>query len=863
MRRVVASGVLLGLLAGAGLVWADRLPTSVVPVHYDLVLQPDLAAAQFVGSVGIEVSVQRRTSEILLHAVDLEISEASVEQSGHPMEPQVVLQPDQQRIRLDFEEPLQPGPARIFLRFDGHLDDSLRGFYRGSSNGKTYAATQFEATEARRAFPCFDEPRWKATFSVALVTEAGLTALSNGAVVETSEGPEEGLQTVRFATTPRLPTYLVAFAVGDFACLEGGASGIPIRVCADPARTHLGHYALEVSEWLLPYFEETFGVSYPFDKLDHLAVADFEAGAMENAAAIFYRETALLVDDTRSAFSERQRVAKVVAHEIAHQWFGDLVTMRWWDDLWLKEGFADFMEMESLGVWKPSWEPELESVRAMGWPLSVDTLAVARAVRSEAETPDEINALFDGLSYGKASAVLRMLQAYLGREVMQQGVESFLQQHAFGEAQAADFVAALSEAAQLPAGAVMESFLLQPGVPRVRYELRCDGESQILSLRQDRFFVDGRRLGSEPERRWSIPICREFGDCVLLDQLEQEVRFAGCEEPWVLNPYGRGYFVSQPTAELLEELAAAMSDLRPVDRLVLVRDEWLLLRSGERAMVPFLGLLDATRTESEPAVIEQVLRILATLEQRLVDEGVRSNFERWMGAYLGSLLDTIGWSATQGESERTSRIREELLQVLGELAGDPRVVEPAVRLAQAYLAGLPVDPNAVQASLRLAARFGEAELYDRIVARLQNARTPQEAAVLLSTLGAFRQPELIDRTLTMVLSDAVRSQDLARVLGGFEGNPVGQDRAWDAVRLRWDDFLAKVPAQARPFFLPQIGRIFCQADDVAEFEDFARDKPFNESEMEQTRELVRNCVEFRVRHRESFADWLADVGAGT
>jgi aminopeptidase N/puromycin-sensitive aminopeptidase len=838
---------------------AERLPRTVIPQHYRLQLSPDLAADSFTGDEEIEVGVQRSTSVVRLHAADLEISTAGARWADNArVAAEVTYDVAEEMAILTFSEPLPVGPVTLDLSFSGALNDDLRGFYRGESGtGKTFATTQLEATDARRAFPCFDEPEWKAAFDVTLIVDEGHAAFSNGAVIDNVPGPAAGKKTVRFTTTPRISTYLVAFVVGDFSCLEGEASGVPIRVCAAPERVHLGQYALDAAEWLVPFFEDYFGVPYPFDKLDNIGVADFDAGAMENAGAVIYRETGLLVDPEESSLSQRKRVAAVVAHELAHQWFGDLVTMEWWDDLWLNEGFADFMESRSLGEWQPTWNPTLENAGAAGWPLASDTLREPRAIRAKAETPEEINALFDGIAYGKTSAVLRMLESYVGPAAMQQGIHHYLTRHAYDNATASDFFDALAGAADRPVGAVMESFVHQAGVPRVKATSRCEGTETVLDLSQDRFFVNSELLGSDPERRWTIPVCYDEGECVLLTEVAQQFHIAGCRKTLFVNHDGQGYFVTEYPVEQIDLLRDKLwTDLSPADRLILLRDEWMLVRAGVRPIGVYLDLISAFAAETEPQVFDQFLGRFSTLEERLLREEDRDRFQKWLRAFLIPILDRVGWEAKEGESELTVGLRQDLMDVLGTVASDPQVLAPARGIVEAYLAGQRVDPNRLSGALDLAAIHGDATLYDRYLEKLERVETPQEYTLVLAALGSFRDEALIRRTLERALSDQVKSQDLRTALGRLSDNPQAETLRWDFLRERWSDYLAKIPPQSHSVLLPYAGRGICDGKQLEEFRAFAADKPFNASKMAETEEVIANCLAFRRRHADDFSSWL-------
>jgi len=404
---------------------AQRLPRNVVPSHYELVLTPDFKTDTFAGQEVIDVSVTEVTNEITLNADEIEFGKVTIESQGRAQKAEVTVDAEAEMATFRVAQPLTPGPAKVTIAYKGKLNSDLRGFYLGKSDGQKYAASQMEATDARRAFPSFDEPWMKATFDVTLVVDEGLAAFSNGAEISDKKGPA-GKHTVRFATTPKMSTYLVALVVGKFECLSDEFDGIPLRVCAAPDKVEYGRFAHDSTKAALGYFNKYFDYKYPFGKLDQIAIADFAAGAMENTGAVIYRETALLLDPELASTNQQRRVANVIAHEIGHMWFGDLVTMRWWNDIWLNEGFATFIASKSVESWKPEWNVGVQEAAAASGPLGIDSLKSTRQIRQNATTPSEIDALFDGIAYGKTAAVLRMVESYIGEETMRKGIAQYM-----------------------------------------------------------------------------------------------------------------------------------------------------------------------------------------------------------------------------------------------------------------------------------------------------------------------------------------------------------------------------------------------------------------------------------------------------
>jgi aminopeptidase N len=403
---------------------------------------------------------------------------------------------------------LAAGPAAIKISYEGMLNNELRGFYLSKTAKRNYAVSQFESTDARRAFPSFDEPAMKATYDVTLIIDKGDTAISNTNVVADNAGPGADKHTVKFATTPKMSTYLVAFLVGDFTCISGESDGVPIRACATPDKVELGRFALEGAKFFLHYYDNYFGIKYPMPKLDMIAIPDFEAGAMENFGAITYRETAMLVDDKTASLGDKENVALDVAHEMAHQWFGDMVTMAWWNNLWLNEGFATWMEHKPVNAWKPEWNIPQGEASSLDGIMNFDSTTTTHPIRMKADTPEEINQQFDGITYQKGGAVLAMVESYLGEETFRKGVHNYLQAHMYGNATAEDFWSAQTANSGKPVDKIMSSFIVQPGVPLLSFGAESDGAA---SVSQSRFYLSSK-VKPESEQTWTIPVCMKSGD---------------------------------------------------------------------------------------------------------------------------------------------------------------------------------------------------------------------------------------------------------------------------------------------------------------------------------------------------------------
>ncbi|MQA30038.1 MAG: M1 family peptidase [Luteitalea sp.] len=847
---------------------AQRLPGSVIPEHYDLAFDVDLERARFSGTETIRVQLSEPTRRIVLHALQIRFQEVTISAGGTTVRARVTLHQPTQTAALVVPRDIPKGPAEIHIRYTGILNDELRGFYLSKANGRNYAVTQLESTDARRAFPSFDEPAYKATFSVSLTIDEHDTAISNGRLLSDTPGPGRGRHTLTFAASPKMSSYLVAMAVGDFQCLEDSAEGVPIRICATPDKKELGHIAVDAAKQLLGFYNRYYSIKYPFGKLDVVAVPDFAAGAMENTAAIFYREVDLLADEQTASVANRKRIWEVLAHEIAHQWFGNLVTMKWWDDLWLNEGFATWMEKQPLAALKPEWHMDVAALVDSQRAMNLDSLASTRAIHSNVETPAEIEASFDAIAYEKGGSVMRMVEGYLGAEPFRAGVNAYLEKHQYGNATSEDFWTAMTQASGKPIDRILPTFVNQPGVPLLDIALACDNGAATISMTVERLFVDPSMARTTPTSSgWQIPICvktpaRGDAACQVVSGPTAAVAAADRCLPWAfVNGGAQGYFRSSYSTDILRAIAPDLTTrLTPPERLSLLDDEWALVRAGRHTVAGYLTLASGIGGEHVSGVLGNVTAPLALIGEHLTTPRTRPVYEQFVQTLLRPLFNELGVTVAPGEDDDRRALRAVVIAALGEVGNDREVARHAREALDQALAGTtPLDSTAADAIIAVAAKHGDAALYEAMAAASRRATSPSERYRYLYGLARFEDPALVQRGLEFALSAELRSQDAATYLGRFLANPGTRVQAWAFVKQRWKALEPKVTISLGDVRLVQSLQSVCDAgvrDDIRSF--FATHRlPAASRAVDQTLERINNCIALKDKQTPVLTEWLS------
>ncbi len=825
-----------------------RLPRTVVPSRYDLVVEPDLDSGKFAGTVDISVRVVEPVSEIVLNAAGLALEGARLIDAGGRAigVERIRIDGEAERACLYLAEAARPGDHTLHIEFAGSINDELRGFYRSTySDGgeqRTIASTHFEATDARRAFPCWDEPDLKAVFGVTLVVRDGLLAVSGGP--EAGREPlGDGRVRIRFADTMRQSTYLVAYVVGPLeATGPVDADGVPLRVIAAPGKAQLAGYALECGAFFMQWFREYYGIPYPDAKMDFVALPDFAMGAMENTGCITFREWLLLVDPDDATQQEMLNVAETIAHELAHQWFGNLVTMRWWNGIWLNEAFATFMAVLAIDAFRPDWHRWDSFQRSRSSAFETDALESTRPIEYPVRSPEDANGMFDVLTYTKGGAILRMLERYLGTDAFRGGIRAYLAAHAFGNTETHDLWDAIEGATGEPVPRIMDSFIWQGGYPLLTAAL--DDGSLVLSQRRFRF---------EPAQdgaRWSVPLFvrSQGGERPIL--LEGDVSKVAIEDgggPVVVNAGGASFVRVRYERPLGDRLVAALGELAVAERYGVVDDLWATVLAGEALPSEFLGFVGAFAGEDDPSVWQTIVSGLGWCD-RFVEGETRERLRAYVRELCGPGLARLGWEPVDGEADLTRSLRGTLISALGVLGRDPKVAAASREREAKATAGDGIDPAVVAASVGVVAAHGTAEDYERFIEAYRAARTPQEQLRYLGALAGFGDAALMDRTLELAFSNDVRVQDAPFLLSLSIANRDNGPRAWGFAKTRWADAASRFPFNLLVRIADGV-RFLTRPQEQADASAFFASHPLPQNARTLAQILERQRVGVRLRER--------------
>ncbi|MEK7234031.1 MAG: M1 family metallopeptidase [Elusimicrobiota bacterium] len=860
MKRISAGLVRRPLLSIPS---PGRLLKTVVPRAYDLRLALNPEAASFTGHVKIFLESRKPATRIVLHALDLLLTSVIV--AGRRLDPsQVVVDAQAETVTLPLDAPFK-GRAEVEVEYSGKMNELMRGLYksRGKNGDKdeAWSFTHLEPTHARRVLPCFDEPSFKAGFKLTLDVPAGLTPLSNMPAV--SDTVLAGRRTVVFQETPKMSSYLLAVFAARLEVRARKVGKTVLAVGAAPDQIGQADFALDAGANALKYLNGYFGIPYMLPKLDMIAAPDFASGAMENWGAILFRDTSLLIDPKLSGDAAKRRVAEVVSHEIVHQWFGNLVTMGWWNDLWLNEAFATWLAYKVVDSWKPGWKVWDEFDQGKRSSLFIDGLPGARPVRCDVATPAEIQAQFDPMSYEKGGALLRMIENYIGAAVFRKGIRAYMKRRQYKNAEARDLARELERSSGKPVRRMMDGWLKQGGVPLVT----ATASGRTLTLAQRSFSA----FNVKADTKWSIPIVVRYrlkgekktrATSVLLDEASKSVTLTGAGEPlWVYPNAGEtGYYLVELDAPLLSGVLARRGELLPVERAGLLNNLWAQVRAGNMMVAGFLDTLSAFQGDLSRLIIEDAASYLKTIRRELSKTDTeRDALGAFAAAFFGPHLEKFAWDKKKGETQEVTLARPTVLNALALLA--PKTLdwtEVSARLEK-YLR----DPSSIDSSvspvvLAAAARRNDPKLFAECRARLAAPKTPEQKSLMLDALAEFSEPALLDQYLAMTLSSEIRAQDAwlpyVRLLSNLET----RERSWAFVKANWKALSGKVGPRGGTRVIGAAAGLVSPAL-KAEVEAFFR-APENEIEMarktlDQTLETIDLGLRFQDAQTSSFVEW--------
>ena len=851
---------------------ALRLPESVQPVHYtlDLTLLP--AEPTYSGTVTIELDVREPVRQVWLHAQDLQVTQVLVQSAGHTV--QAKASPASEgRLGVLLAEPLSPGRAQLTLSFQGKADpERSRGLYQVEEGGQPYLYTFFEPIDARRAFPCFDEPGFKVPWRLRFTVKQEHVALANSPIASEEPLPG-GLKRVTFADSRPMPSYLVAFVVGPFELVDGapiGRNHVPLRFIVPRGRGAETAYAVSVTPRIITLLEDFFDQPYPYEKLD-VAVVPRYWGTMEHPGIVALGQPLTLIKPGEETLGRRRAYANTAIHELGHYWFGDVVTCRWWDDIWLNESLTSWLDQQLTNEFEPSWNFALDGqAKSAEFAFDMDSLTATPPVRKPITTNDDIVGSFDnGTTYAKGSALLSMLEGWHGKQAVRDMLRTHVREHAWGVATSEDFLATVGKTLGPDSARVFRSFIDQPGVPRISATLECKaGEDPRLKLTQERFLPAGSEGVST--QHWDIPVCVRAGRgkdvaraCTVLSSATGELSlpFKGCPSWVLLNAQGTGYYRSGYSRDQLGQLLATPSGtLTTAERLALLGDVHAAVDRGDVPLGEALKLVPATASDPNRLVLEAGLQLLSSIHVDLLSEQDRERYRAWLRDTYGARARAMGWKSPPGEDDEVKQTRWMLLMLAAGAGQEPTLSQEATRLARAWLADRKsVSPELAMAALRVAVRGGDKALFDQVLAQARKEESRTERPQLLGMLGGFRDPELVRQALALMTGEEFDARDTKFILYAAFFMPETRAMAWEFYQQNFDKLASKMRSDELGGFIGLTGS-FCEESRRAEVEALLRPRVASieggPRELNRALESIRVCVESERRNQPSVLEFL-------
>ncbi|MGE5156560.1 MAG: M1 family metallopeptidase [Gemmatimonas sp.] len=807
-----------------------KLPKTVVPTHYDIELTPDLQKLTLSGTELVDIEVREPTARIVLNAVNMNLSEVSIDDK---LRPDVKLDAGAETATLSLREPLAAGVHHLHIAFSGKINSFARGLYYADyptgQGTRRMVASQLEPADARRIFPCWDEPAFKATFTLTAIVPQRFLAVGNMPVTREQTVSAE-LKRVDFAPTPKMSSYLFVFAAGELERITADADGVTVGVVTTAGKSEQGRFALENAVKLLGFYNDYFGTKYPLPKLDLIAVPGGFGGAMENWGGITFFESRLLFDPATSADSLRRGIFSILAHEMAHQWFGDLVTMGWWDNLWLNEGFASWMQEKAAEQFYPQWKSWLNDDGQKQYAMALDARRTSHPIQQKVADESEAMTAFDGITYSKGQALIRMLENWLGESTFRDGIRRYMAAHAYDNATTADLWQALELAAGKPVASVAASFTEQDGVPLVIAETTCRGRAQHLALRQERFAIVPTHAaaadnGAVAPRHWLIPITagpigRGPRKNLLLDG-SAEMPAGRCETPIKVNLGDVGYYRTEYGPKDLASLSKALNAMAPDDRLNFLDDSWALVQAGRAEPSSYLALLGRLATNDQRAVWDQAIGALTRLDRLARDRTERPALQAFARAILRPVFDRLGWDAPGSADDDDALLRASLIRTLGEF-GDADVIAEAKRRFDRFLQ----DPNSLPVALRAPVAHvvgitADRHAYDTLLSLARNATSTEERVRYYYAAASAHDPVLARDTLKLTLTNELPTVIALGLINTVASSGEQPELAWHFVQKHYDALFARLGPSFRDEFIPNLMTNFTDGAYAAELLQFA------------------------------------------
>ncbi|CAD1809844.1 Aminopeptidase 2 [Candida parapsilosis] len=850
----------------------EVLPTNVTPLHYDLTLEPKFDTFKFNGQETIDFKVNERTDYITLNSLEIEIQEAKLDEV--PIK-DISYDTDKQTVTFKLPDHLVEGSqAQLHLKFIGELNDKMAGFYRSTykEDGKTkyLATTQMEPTDCRRAFPSYDEPSAKAKFTISLIADEKLVCLSNMDEKETNLIGEHKKKVI-FNTTPLMSTYLVAFIVGDLKYVENNNYRVPIKVYATPGSEHLGQYSADIAAKTLAFFDKKFDIPYPLPKCDMVAIHDFSAGAMENFGLITYRTVDLLIDPENTNVNTKQRVTEVVMHELAHQWFGNLVTMDFWDGLWLNEGFATWMSWYACDALYPDWKVWESYVSdSLQHALTLDALRSSHPIEVPVKRADEINQIFDAISYSKGSSLLKMISRWLGEDTFIKGVSNYLKKHKWGNTETLDLWKALSDASGKDVVKVMDIWTKNIGFPIVKVEE--DGNS--IKVTQNRFLATGDVKPDEDKVLYPVFLglrtSKGLDESLVLNDRSSTFKLPTDDDFFKINGDQAGIYRTAYEPSRWSKLgkAGVEGKLSVEDRVGLVADAGSLASSGFIKTSSLLDLVKSWSNESNYVVWDEILTRIGSIKAALLfeDESTKNALKVFTRDLIGAKLNEIGWDFKESDSFADQQLKSSLFASAAN-ADDPKAVEFAKDAFKKFVAG---DKKAIHPNLRatifnINAKNGDEQTFDKLFNIYQNPDSIEEKIAALRALGRFEKPEIMDKVTGLLLqTDVIKQQDIYIPMQGLRSHSAGVVKLWEWLKENWDKVYELLPPG-----LSMLGSVVTlgtsgftkedQKKDVEEFFSSKDTKGYNQG-LAQSLDIITAKGKWAARDSKSILEWLSANG---